>query len=235
MSAVAERPTNEFHYAPVSPLGPITAFLGLVSTLSLLSLAGIAVGILGVILGLFAILHIRKSNGELRGIWLAVLGLTLSASFAVVGVVLQYHWFSTEVPPDHIRVNFPRDISQLEFVYENKQRKIPPSVEDLLGRKIFIKGWMMPSMRTQGLKTFILIKDSGDCCFGGSPKAFDHIEVTLADGKTTDSYATAMIAVSGVLNANPNVPEGETVYTMQATDCRLAQSTFQGSDLAAID
>ena len=235
MSAVAERTTNEFHYAPVSPLGPITAFLGLVSTLSLLSMAGIAVGVFGVILGLFAIRHIKKSRGELRGTWLAVVGLILSATFAVVGVYLQYHWFSTEVPPDHIRVNFPRDISKLEFEYEGKQRKIPRPVEQLLGKKIFIKGWMMPSKKTQGLNNFILIKDSGDCCFGGAPKAFDHIEVTLTDGQTTDSYATAMISVSGVLNANPNVPEEETVYTMQATKVGQAMSKFQGSDLAAID
>lgn len=226
MSAVSPGQTNEFHYAPISPLAPIAAFLGVVSSLSLLSLAGIGVAILGFILGVVAIVRIRGAHGELRGLLLAVLGLVTSAAFGATGVGLQYHWYQTEVPADHIRVNFPAEISKLEFIKVGGQRKIPPTVEDLLGRKIFIKGWMMPSNRTQGLSKFILIKDSGDCCFGGFPKAFDHIDVQLIDGKKTDSFQTSMIYVTGVLNADPNVADGETVYTMQATDCGLARSAF---------
>ena len=226
MSTAPSDQPNDFHYAPVSPLAPITAFLGVVSSLSLLSLAGIVVAIMGVILGIVAIIRIRGSAGEIRGTMIAALGLVTSAAFGSTGIGLQYHWYQTEVPPGHIRVNFPEEISKLEFVMAGGQKKIPPPVTKLLGKKIFIKGWMMPSNRTQGLKKFILIKDSGDCCFGGFPKAFDHIDVTLIDGKKTDSFATSKIFVTGVLNANPNVPDGETVYTMQATDCGLARSAF---------
>lgn len=226
MSTVSSGQANDFHYAPVSPLAPITMFLGVVSSLSLLSLAGIAVAIMGVILGIIAIIRIRGSAGEMRGVMLAALGLVTSTAFGATGVGLQYHWYQTEMPPDHIRVNFPEEISKLEFTMVGGQKTIPEPVTKLLGKKIFIKGWMMPSNRTQGLTKFILIKDSGDCCFGGFPKAFDHIEVTLIDGKKTDSFATSKIYVTGVLNANANVPDDETVYTMQATDCGLAKSAF---------
>lgn len=229
MSTVNAPSSNEFYYAPVSPLAPICGFLGLVSILAWLHYIFIAIAFLGVILSLFAIWHIRKSNGELRGTWMAVVGLLLCAGMAAGGSWKEYNAFRTEVPPDHIRVNFPYDISRLEFDYVGKQRKIPKSVAELLGRKIFIKGWMMPAMRSQGLRKFTLIKDSGDCCFGGSPAAFDHIEVTLLDGKMTDNYQTAMIFVTGTLAANPDVGDSESVYTMQATDCGLAKSAFQGS------
>ena len=33
----------------------------------------------------------------------------------------------------------------------------------------------------EGIKTFLLVRDKGDCCFGGNPKLTDRIQVTLAD------------------------------------------------------
>ena len=35
--------------------------------------------------------------------------------------------------------------------------------------------------RTEGIKTFLLVRDQGDCCFGGNPKITDRIQVTLVD------------------------------------------------------
>ena len=157
---------------------------------------------------------------------MAAIGLVLCSTLCASGAYLEYNAYMTEVPAGHLRVNFPVDISKKEFEYEGSRRRIPKDVTKLLERKIFIKGWMMPSMRSQGLSKFVLIKDSGDCCFGGDPKAFDHIEVTLPEGQTTDAYGTGMIFVTGTLHANPDVPKGETVYTMDGTDCGLVRSHF---------
>ena len=228
MTTVTERPTNEFTYAPVSPLAPITVFLGMVSILCFLHHIFVPVAFFGLVLGLVALRRISKSNGEIRGKVMTLIGILMCVGFGACGLWYQVHLYENELPPGHIRVNFPRDISAHEFIESKSgRRSIPEPVKALLGKKIFIKGWMMPSRRLQGLTTFILIKDSGDCCFGGDPAAYDHIEVTLLGGKKTDSYDSAMIYVTGILNANPDVGDQKSVYTMQATDCGLARSKFQ--------
>ena len=53
--AVARPANNEFHYAPVSPMAPIAAFLGVVSLLALLSYLFVPVAFFGAVLSLFAI------------------------------------------------------------------------------------------------------------------------------------------------------------------------------------
>ena len=68
------------------------------------------------------------------------------------------------------------------------------------GQKIFIKGYMYPTQDTRGLKTFLLVKDNAQCCFGGNPKINDMILVTMQNGKGVDYHQGLLMSVGGVFH-----------------------------------
>ena len=149
----------------------------------------------------------------------------LSVVLLFGGSALHAHAYATEVPEGFERHNFPREISDKQFIFEDGQRKIHPEVEPLLNKPIFIKGWMYQQLKTSDITEFVLLKDSGECCFGGNPKPYDMIQVNMAEGVTADGY-TSMIYVAGTLTADPSVDEGQAVYTMEVTHCGLAKTSF---------
>jgi hypothetical protein len=57
-------------------------------------------------------------------------------------------------------------------------------VEKLEGKKISIKGWIHPlSVFTQtGIKSFILVRDDKECCFGPGAALHDCISVKMNPG-----------------------------------------------------
>jgi len=57
--------------------------------------------------------------------------------------------------------------------------QIPNAAKELDGKKVFIKGYVYPGREKNGIRTFLLVRDQGDCCFGGDPKITDRILVTL--------------------------------------------------------
>ncbi len=44
-------PANEFNYKPVPPMAPVSLVIGLFSAIALLSYIGVAIGIVGIIVG----------------------------------------------------------------------------------------------------------------------------------------------------------------------------------------
>ena len=74
-------------------------------------------------------------------------------------------------------------------------------------------------------RTFVFLKDNGECCFGGDPKPYDMMEVRMTGDQTTRAY-TGMIAVSGTLNADVRAEEGEPVYIVDADIVEEAQTSF---------
>ena len=44
---------------------------------------------------------------------------------------------------------------------------------------MLLKGYMYPGKQQQGITQFLLVRDQGDCCFGGSPKITDRVLVQL--------------------------------------------------------
>lgn len=213
---------NEFDYRPVPVLAPVSLVLGLCAAMALLAAFGIVIALLGAILGGIAFLRIRRGNGDLGGSWLAGIGLGLSSIFLVIGIGLQSYGYATELPEGYIRVNFPHDISRKQFVYQNGQTMLHPDVEPLVDHNIFIKGFIRPSTKINGLTAFELLKDNGACCFGGEPAEWDSILVILAPGETID-YSTGLISVAGRLSADFSRAR---VYTIDATHVERSRTSF---------
>ena len=220
---------GDFNYRPVPILVPVVFALGVLSSIGLMILFGLIFGLLGTVLGVVCIRKIRRSEGALGGGLLAWIGCLLSFVFLSSGSVLQAYTFATEVPEGYQRVNFYFDISKKGFAVNKGHSDYHPDVKNLDKQKIFLKGFMYPVNQTEGLVSFVLVKDSGTCCFGGQPAATDMMLVNMQGGKTVN-YKTGMVAVAGTfhclpvqgltgLNENP-------VYSLDADMMESARTSF---------
>ena len=78
---------------------------------------------------------------------------------------------------------------------------MPRRAFELNGKRVFIKGYVLPGDQQYGIKRFILVPDMGTCCFGGNPKLTDMIEVTLRDPLRVD-YALRKRKLAGVFQVD---------------------------------
>lgn len=223
MSSEKPDPGQEFDYRPVPVLAPTAAALGVAAAATFISVYAGVLGIVAAVLGGICYRNIQKSNGELGGKAVALVGIFLGLSLSTIGSALHAFDYVNELPEGHLRVHFPSDISRKQFVVQDGEITVHPDVEKLLGQKIFLKGWMYQQMKVENIDRFQLLKDSGECCFGGSPKPYDVIIVHMAEGVTTRSYS-GMIAVAGVLRFEVT-PQGPTYY-FEATQCGPARTSF---------
>lgn len=69
-------------------------------------------------------------------------------------------------------------------------------VRGLAGRKIRIRGYILPSFQQTGLTQFVLVRDNMECCFGPGAALYDCIVVRMVPGRTTD-FSIRPVAVTG--------------------------------------
>lgn len=218
---------EQFDYRPMPLLAPIAAVLAVCSLIAYLGLFGIGLAIIGTFVGLLAVWVIRRSEGALSGMWLALAGLLLCATNAAAGIGLQVYHYKHEVPEGYTRVNFTQEISKRGFEVRDGVQRVPEAVEALAGKQIFLKGFMYPTGRTEGLPGFLLLKDSGQCCFGGKPALQDMIGVRMVPGKEVDYYA-GRVAVAGTFEINEEYRGGELepIYILVAEHFTKAKTSF---------
>ena len=70
------------------------------------------------------------------------------------------------------------------------------AIEALVGRRIRIRGFMLPTARQRGLREFVLMRDNMECCFGPGAALYDCILVEMREGQTTD-LTLYSVAVEG--------------------------------------
>jgi hypothetical protein len=222
MPQVAFDPADEFAYRPVPPLAPISLFLGICAVSGFLGIPCLAIAVVGMLMGAIALWQIRRSCGEMGGKVVASLGVGLSVAlfFAASG----YHAYAyvTELPEGYVRVSFP-ELSKFQPIIseENGQQQVrfAPEVAALDGKPIYIKGYMFPTRQQFGISEFVLVKDTGQCCFGGQPKMTDMIIVRFENGMTVNHREQQLVGVGGVFRAS--VPSqsiaGAAIYTIEGT------------------
>lgn len=74
---------------------------------------------------------------------------------------------------------------------------LTPKIEALDGRKIRIRGFILPPPVASGLTRFVLVRDNLSCCFGPGAALYDAIFVEMVDDKSTD-YTISPVTVEGV-------------------------------------
>lgn len=144
-------------------------------------------------------IQIRRRSDELTGRGLAWIGLGLSLFSFFGGIAAAAFVYATEVPPGYTRISYV-DLQPEEGV---PGQFIPPLAKKLDGQKVFIKGYVFPgNTKKNGIKEFLLVRDKGDCCFGGNPKITDRIQVTLKDPLRL-TFNSRVNKVAGIFRVRP--------------------------------
>jgi hypothetical protein len=73
---------------------------------------------------------------------------------------------------------------------------LTPKIEELDGKRIRIRGWILPTAQKRGLKQFVLVRDNMECCFGPGAALYDCILIEMQPG-TTAEFSTSPVAVTG--------------------------------------
>lgn len=219
------RPANEFDYKPVPVLAPVTLVVGILASVSLLTELALPLALFGLITGTLCLRQIRKSDGEFGGKWVARIGVLLSGLFLFSGASLHTHAYATEVPEGYLRVNFPREISKRGFDVKDGRLALHPEVAKFVDKKVFLKGYIWQTRVTEGLDSFILLKDNGECCFGGEAAPNDMMLVRMQGGQTVKLY-NGLVSVGGTLRFDPNAAPGDPVYTLEATHYSRARTAY---------
>jgi hypothetical protein len=164
-------------YRAVSGVAIAAVILGLVSPLAFVDWWLAVVPALGIVLGLVAVRDIARRPTELTGRPLAVAAIVVSAAMLVGGLCSLWRTYVAELPPGFERLNY----AMLQPLVGDPPDAVPDSALALDGRDVLLKGYMYPGKQQQGIRQFLLVRDQGDCCFGGNPKITDRVLVTLAD------------------------------------------------------
>ena len=72
-----------------------------------------------------------------------------------------------------------------------------PAIEELNGRSIRIRGYILPTFQQSGIRNFVLVRDNMECCFGPGAAIYDCIIVDMIGA--TAEFTTRPVTVEGVL------------------------------------
>jgi hypothetical protein len=194
-----DTPVEDYtQYRAISITAIISCALGVLSVVTFLSWTFAVIPLLGVIMGVIALVRIRSNPAELVGTKIANIGIALCLLFAAAGGSYLVYDYMTEVPPGYERLSY----ATLRADVEQPGQLYPPEVDQLEGHRVFIKGYVYPTKSQTGVKEFILCRDNGDCCFGGQPPLTERIMVDLK-GHLTYTYAQRMVRVAGTFHVKP--------------------------------
>lgn len=104
---------------------------------------------------------------------------------------------------EHLELPFAK-ISNYRYIFpdvedgENIPDQIPESVKKLNGRKVSIRGFMLPVTQKDGRVTeFLLLKDQSMCCYGTMPQMNEWVHVIMTPGQSAPMVWDIPITVFG--------------------------------------
>ena len=223
-----EQPSaEEFNYRPMSMLAVLAFSMSLLSLATMFLWFLIPLGVFSGVLAVVAVLKIRSARGEYSGMKLASTAIFLSVLAVASGVSYQVYAYRTEVLEGYERISFARDISDKGFVTYQGNQVVHPDLVAMEGKKIFLKGFMYPTGQMYDLKSFLLVKDSDQCCFGGEPKLWDMLGVYMKGAELANFYS-GRVSVAGTFRLNREYKGGklEAMFQLDGVQVRPSQSDF---------
>jgi hypothetical protein len=73
---------------------------------------------------------------------------------------------------------------------------LPDAIEALVGQRIRIRGYILPTAQKRGIKQFVLVRDNQECCFGPGAALYDCILVEMQAGKSAE-FSIRPVAIEG--------------------------------------
>ncbi len=80
-----------------------------------------------------------------------------------------------------------------------KPEMLPEKIEAMKNQRIRIRGFILPTPQKRGIKTFVLVRDNQECCFGPGAALYDCILVEMQTGKTAE-YTILPVTVEGTFD-----------------------------------
>ena len=153
--------------------------MALVSPLVFLDWWLVVVPVLGMVLGFVAWRDIASRPDELTGKPLVAAAMVFSAIMFVAGLVYLSSVYAAELPEGFQRLHY----TMLQPLEGDPPTAVPDAALAMNGRQVLLKGYIYPGSKQHGISQFLLVRDQGDCCFGGNPKITDRVLVQLRDTK----------------------------------------------------
>jgi len=131
----------------------------------------------GIVLGAMAYRTIIQRPDVFTGRPLAIGAIVLSAVSLVAGLITLSRAYAAELPDGYERLNY----GLLQPLPGDPSDAVPDTARTMDGRNVLLKGYIYPGKQQTGITQFLLVRDQGDCCFGGNPKITDRVLVQLKD------------------------------------------------------
>ncbi|NBW88287.1 MAG: hypothetical protein EBR23_16015 [Planctomycetia bacterium] len=146
--------------------------------------------------------------------------MAAALSALILAGSLAYHAtvYAAELPAGFARL----DYTMLQPEPGDPPDTIPTTARAMDGRDVLLKGYMYPGKERRGIALFLLVRDQGDCCFGGNPKISDRVLVRMADPRGID-FSQRLVKIAGRFRIQPaGAPDsgGGVLYQMEDARAR---------------
>jgi hypothetical protein len=88
-----------------------------------------------------------------------------------------------------------------------RREMLPQAVESMFGKRVRIRGFILPTAQKSGIKQFVLVRDNQECCFGPGAALYDCIFVEM-QGERTAEFSIRPVAVEGTFGFKEIVGPG---------------------------
>ena len=167
----------EGSYRAVAGTAIAAAVTAALSPLAFFDWSLAVVPVVGIVLGAMAYRTIAQRPDVFIGRPLAIGAIVLSAVSLVAGLITLSRAYAAELPDGYERLNY----GLLQPLPGDPSDAIPDTARTMDGRNVLLKGYIYPGKQQTGITQFLLVRDQGDCCFGGNPKITDRVLVQLKD------------------------------------------------------
>ena len=167
----------EGSYRAVAGTAIAAAVTAALSPLAFFDWSLAVVPVVGIVLGAMAYRTIAQRPDVFIGRPLAIGAIVLSAESLVAGLITLSRAYAAELPDGYERLNY----GLLQPLPGDPSDAVPDTARTMDGRNVLLKGYIYPGKQQTGITQFLLVRDQGDCCFGGNPKITDRVLVQLKD------------------------------------------------------
>lgn len=192
-------------YRTISVSAVVSLVFGCLSILGFLGWFWCFLPIIGMVLGWLALVRIHEIPQELTGQQYAKAGIIVSLAFLTLAG--GYHIFRSvrEVPWGYESVTY-------EELQPEPHQSVSERAQELVGQRVFVKGYMDTSRRNIGLRKFVICPKIGHCNFcTKNPTPTEMIRVELTGNMRTD-YTTELMRIGGMFKVDEAHPSGVPYY-----------------------
>jgi len=205
-------------YRALSGAAIAALVLALLSPLAFLGWWLAAVPIIGFVLAILALVDIARRPSALTGRPAALVAAGASALLAAGSLTYHAVEYAAELPAGFSRL----DYAMLQPAPGDPPDAIPAQARAMDGKEVLLKGYMYPDKERRGIVLFLLVRDQGDCCFGGNPKITDRVLVHMADPRGVD-FTQRLVKIAGRFRVQPAAAPGAgggVLYQMEDAHAR---------------